>query len=51
MNKTEKDFPVNAHNHETGETHVFYTLQGFIDYLNEIDDIHSFFAVEKPCGK
>lgn len=40
------NFPVTAHNHETGETRVFYTLQAFIDYLNDIDNIHSFSAGE-----
>lgn len=43
-NRASPDFPVTAHNHETNKTHVFYSLQDFIDYLNEIDDIHSFTA-------
>jgi hypothetical protein len=47
----EKSFPVTAHNHETGITHVFHNLQEFIDYLNEIDDWHTFSTEEKLCGK
>jgi hypothetical protein len=49
MTTTEKNFPVTAHNHETGETHVFFTLQEFIDYLNEQDDWHTFTAKERTA--
>ena len=39
-------FPVTAINHDTNEKHNFYTLQDFIDYLNERDENHTFQKME-----
>jgi hypothetical protein len=48
-NRATPDFPVTAHNHETNETNVFYSLQEFIDYLNERDDWHTYSTMEKTA--
>jgi hypothetical protein len=48
-NRAAPAFPVTAINHDSGEKHIFYDLQDFIEYLNERDENHSFTTEEKTA--
>jgi hypothetical protein len=46
MKTTNTTFPVLVHNHETNERFFIYTLEDFLEFLNENDDFFTYSTKE-----